>query len=84
FKNAVKQYRSSSNTPSTRIAVEDILSSEEDERIDMQYAMLRLTPPEIREIGKYQKKEKVPGTEAIQSVLKKRKTLMSEIILKNI
>ncbi|MCK4927485.1 MAG: hypothetical protein KAS11_03390 [Candidatus Aenigmarchaeota archaeon] len=84
FKNAVKQYRSSSNTPSTRIAVEDILSSEEDERINMQYAMLRLTPPEIREIGKYQKKENVPGTEAIQSVLKKRKTLMSEIILKNI
>ena len=85
FKNAVKQYRSSSNTPSTRIAIEDILSGEEYEKnIDMQYAMLRLTPPEIREIGKYQKKEKVSGTEATKHVLEKRKTLMSKIILENI
>jgi len=84
FKNAVKQYRSSSNTPSTRIAIEDILSSEKDERINMQYTMLRLTPPEIREIGKYQKKEKVSETEATRHVLEKRKTLMSKIILENI
>ncbi|NOQ37418.1 hypothetical protein GQ472_00890 [archaeon] len=85
FKNAVKHYKSKSNTPSTRIAIEDILSNEEDERkIDMQYAMLRLTPPEIREIGKYQNKNNLSGTEAIQSVLKKRKTLMSKIILENI
>jgi len=84
FKNAVKQYSSSSNAPSTRIAIEDILSGEDDEIIDMQYATLRLTPPEIREIGKYQKKEKVHGTEATKHVLEKRKTLMSEIILENI
>ncbi len=84
LKNAYKYYRSSSNTPSTRIAIEDILSGEKDERINMQYAMLRLTPPEVREIGKYQDKNNVSGTEATKHVLEKRNTLMSEIILENI
>ena len=84
FKNAVKHYKSSSNTPSTKIAIENILSGEEDERIDMQYALLRLTPPEIREIGKYQNKSNVSGTEATKHILEKRKTLMSKIILENI
>ncbi|MBU4245711.1 MAG: hypothetical protein KKE71_01590, partial [Nanoarchaeota archaeon] len=62
-----------------------LLSEEEDsaEKKDVQYSLLRLKPPEFRNIAKTMK-DTDSGINAIKEFLKKRKNLQSEIILNNI
>lgn len=88
FIDGIKNYRAYKRTTPTKIAFEKILSSEEngsDNKFDVQYSLLRLTTPEIREIGTYmQKNNTTSGKTAIMDVLGKRDNLRSEIVLEKI
>lgn len=88
FTKAYRLYNSYKNTVPTKIAFEKILKSEEPYsyiKQDVQYSLLRLKTPEIREIGKQMEKNNIKsGKTAIIEFTKKRKNLRSEIILENI
>ncbi len=88
FIKAYKLYNSYKKTIPTKQAFEKILAGEKPDsygRQDVQYSLLRLTTPEIREIGKQMEKNNIKsGKTAIKEFLGKRKNLRSEIILENI
>lgn len=88
FIKAYRLYNSYKEVIPTKQAFEKILAGETTDsyrKQDVQYSLLRLTTPEIREIGKNMEKNNIKsGKTAIKEFLGKRKNLRSEIILENI